>query len=373
LEERLPVSAPALIGNELEYVTECLESTWISSRGEFVEAFEERFAELCGVDYGVAVNSGTAALHVALVALGVGPGDEVIVPSLTYVATASAVFYCGATPVFVDSEPVSWNLDPAAVEAAVSPRTVGVIAVHLYGHPADMDALEAIARRRGLFLLEDAAQAHGARYRDRPVGSIGNAGAFSFFGGKLVTTGEGGMLVTNDSAIADMARRLRVHGEDPERRYHVTRVGFNYRMTNVAAAIGLAQIQRFEWHVQRRLANAARYRLRLEGRAEVEMARSAPWTRSVEWLTSVLITGAREHDRDAVMAELDRAGIENRPLFPALHRQPINPDSATLSLPIAERLAAQGLSLPSGATLSPEQIDRVCDTLLQALTSTEER
>jgi perosamine synthetase len=365
--ERLPVSAPVLIGNELEYVRECLESTWISSRGEFVEAFEDRWAELCGVDYAVAVNTGTAALHVALLALGVGPGDEVIVPSMTYVATASAVSYCGATPVFVDSEPDRWNIDPLAVEAAVGPRTVGVIAVHLYGHPAEMDALQAIVRRRGLFLLEDAAQAHGARYRDRPVGSIGAAGAFSFFGGKLVTTGEGGILVTSDSCIADTARRLRAHGEDPERRYHVTRLGFNYRMTNVAAAIGLAQIERFEWHVQRRLSNAARYRSRLEGHAEIEMARPAPWLRSVEWLNSVVIAKASEDERDAVIAELDRAGIETRPLFPALHRQPIHEDCAALSLPVAERLAAQGLSLPSGAGLSGEQIDHICETLLQAV------
>jgi perosamine synthetase len=365
--ERLPLSAPALIGNELKYVRECLESTWISSRGEFVEAFEDRYAELCDVDYAVAVNSGTAALHVALLALGVGPGDEVIVPSLTYVATASAVVYCGAKPVFVDSEPASWNLDPQAVDAAVSPRTVGIIAVHLYGHPAEMDALQAIACRHGLFLVEDAAQAHGAIYRDRPVGSIGAAGTFSFFGGKLLTTGEGGILVTDSSCIADAARRLRAHGEDPERRYHVTRLGFNYRMTNIAAAIGLAQIERVEWHVQRRLANAAHYRSRLEGHPEIEMAQSASWGRSVEWLTSVIITRASEDERDAVIAELDRAGIETRPLFPALHRQPIHEGSATLTLPVAERLAAQGLSLPSGAALSGEQIDRVCETLLQAI------
>jgi perosamine synthetase len=365
--ERLPVSSPALIGNELEYVTECLESTWISSRGDFVEAFEERYAELCGVDYAVAVNTGTAALHVALLALGVGPGDEVIVPSLTYVATASAVSYCGATPVFVDSEPDRWNLDPAGVAAAVSPQTVGVIAVHLYGHPAEMDALQAIASQRGLFLLEDASQAHGARYRDRPVGSIGNAGAFSFFGGKLVTTGEGGVLVTDDPCIAETARLLRAHGEDPERRYHVTRLGFNYRMTNVAAAIGLAQLERFDWHVERRRAIAARYRSRLEGHCTLEMAQPDPWLQSVEWLTSVVISRAGEDERDAVIAELDRAAIDSRPVFPALHRQPIHEDSGTQSLPVAERLAAQGLSLPSGAALSCEQIDRVCETLLQAI------
>ena len=370
--ERLPISAPALIGNELRYVTQCLESTWISSRGEFVEAFEEKFAALCGVDHAVAVCNGTAALHLALLALGVSPGDEVVVPSLTYVATASAISYCAAKPVFVDSEPATWNLDPQAVEAAVTPRTVGIVAVHLYGHPADMDALRSIARRHGLFLLEDAAQAHGARYRGNPVGSLGDAGTFSFFGGKLVTTGEGGMVITDDAGLAETARRLRNHGEDPTRRYHVTQLGFNYRLTNVAAAIGLAQLERFDWHVERRRANAARYRSHLEGHPALEMARPAPWVQSVDWLTSVALARVAEDERDRVIAQLDRAGIETRPLFPPVHRQPIYRTRFTSALPVAERLSALGLSLPSGAGLSNEQIDRVCDTLLHAVAQAEQ-
>jgi perosamine synthetase len=365
--ERLPVSTAALIGNEMEYVRQCLESTWISSCGEFVEAFEEKFATLCGVEHAVAVNTGTAALHVALLGLGVSPGDEVIVPSLTYVATASAVSYCGATPVLVDSEPGSWNLDPTAVEAAVGPRTVGIVAVHLYGHPAQMDALGALAGRHGLFLLEDAAQAHGSRYRDKPVGSLGDAGAFSFFGGKLVTTGEGGIVVTGDAALAEMARALRNHARDPEHRYHSSRVGFNYRMTNVAAAIGLGQLERFDWHLARRRANAARYRERLHGHPALEMARPEPWAESVEWLTSVVLSNAGESERDLVMAELDSAGIETRPVFPPLHLQEIFGGAGAGSMPVAERLGAKGLSLPSGAPLSGEQIDRVCETLLQAV------
>jgi perosamine synthetase len=369
--ERLPVSAPALIGNELQYVTQCLESTWISSRGNFVAAFEEKFAALCGVEHAVAVCNGTAALHLALLALGASAGDEVIVPSLTYVATASAVSYCAARPVFVDSEPTSWNLDPQAVEAAVTPRTVGIVAVHLYGHPADMDALRAIARRRGLFLIEDAAQAHGARYRGRPVGSLGDAGTFSFFGGKLVTTGEGGMVVTNDTGCAETVRRLRNHGEDPARRYHATQLGFNYRLTNIAGAIGLAQLERFDWHVARRRANAARYRLHLEGHPAIEMARPAPWVQSVDWLTSVALARVTEDARDWVIAQLERTQIETRPLFPPVHRQPPYHSRFTRSLPIAERLAALGLSLPSGAGLTDEQIDRVCSTLLHAVAQAE--
>lgn len=370
--ERLPISAPALVGNELQYVMQCMESTWISSRGEFGEAFEAKFAALCGVSHAVALCNGTAALHVALLALGVSPGDEVIVPSLTYVATASAVSYCAAKPVFVDSEAATWNLDPRAVEAAVTPRTVGIVAVHLYGHPADMDALRAIAGRRGLFLLEDAAQAHGARYRGKPVGSLGDAGVFSFFGGKLVTTGEGGMIVTDDAGWAETARRLRNHGQDPARRYHVTQLGFNYRLTNIAAAIGLAQLERFDWHVARRRANAARYRSHLEGHPALEMARPAPWVQSVDWLTSVVLARVAEDERDRVIAQLHQAGIETRPLFPPAHRLPIYHTRLTRSLPVAEQLSARGLSLPSGAGLSDEQIDRVSDTLLHAVAQAEQ-
>jgi perosamine synthetase len=363
---RLPVSGPALVGNEFEYVRQCLESTWISSRGEFVKAFEAKFAALCGVNYAVAVCNGTAALHLALLALGVSSGDEVIVPTLTYVATASAVSYCDATPVFVDSEPTTWTLDPQAVEAAVTPRTAGIIAVHLYGQPADMDAMRAIARRHGLFLVEDAAQAHGARFRGSPVGTLGDIGAFSFFGGKLVTTGEGGMVITDNEHWAETARRLRNHGEDPARRYHYTQLGFNYRLTNVAAAIGLAQLERFDWHVARRRANAARYRSHLEGHPALEMARPAPFVQSVDWLTSVTLARVTQDGRDRVIAQLDREGIETRPLFPPVHRQPIYRSRFTPSRPVAERLAALGLSLPSAAGLSDDQIDRVADALLHA-------
>jgi perosamine synthetase len=363
---RLPVSAPALVGNELEYVRQCVESNWISSRGTFVEAFEAKFAALCEVKHAVAVCNGTAALHLALLALGLSRGDEVIVPALTYVATASAVSYCGATPVFVDSDP-SWNLDPDAVKAAVTPRTAGIIAVHLYGHPADMRALRAIARRHGLFLVEDAAQAHGARYRGKPVGALGDIGAFSFFGGKLVTTGEGGMLVTDDERWAETARRLRNHGEDPTRRYHVTQLGFNYRLTNVAAAIGLAQLEQFDWHVAQRRLNADRYRSQLEGHPELELARATPGALSVDWLFSVALAHLTQDGRDRVIAQLDRAGIETRPVFPPVHRQPIYETRFTRSMPVAERLGAIGLSLPSGAGLSDEQIAGVCAALLYAV------
>ena len=219
MNRKIPVAAPALVGRELEYVTDCLESSWISSAGRYVERFEDAFGEFVGVEHAIACCNGTAALHLALLALGVGPGDEVIVPTLTFVATANAVRYCGAVPVFVDSEPETWNLDPGEIEERCTERTKGIIAVHLYGHPADLDAITTVARRRGLWVLEDAAEAHGARYRGRIVGSLSDCAVFSFYGNKIVTTGEGGMIVTRNGELAARLRILRGQGQDPSRRY----------------------------------------------------------------------------------------------------------------------------------------------------------
>jgi perosamine synthetase len=365
--QRIPISAPAFVGRELEYAMSCVESTWISSRGDFVPKFECAFAALCGAGHGIAVCNGTAALHTALAALGVGPGDEVVMPSLTYMATANAVMYGGGSPVFVDSEPNTWNLDPECVAGAITPRTKGLIAVHLYGHPADMDALRAIADAHGLFLIEDAAQAHGSRYRDRPVGSLADAAAFSFYAGKLITTGEGGMCLTDDEERAALMRCLREQGQHPCRRYTATRLGFNYGMTNVAAAIGVAQLECIEWHGEQRRTNALRYRERLGCREGLSLQCDEPWAQSTEWLTSVILEDSIEIERDRLMRELELQGLETRPLFPPLHTQPVYAPSEPISLPVCERLGARGLSLPSGAALGESQIDFVSDALLRAI------
>ncbi|HEX5576551.1 MAG TPA: DegT/DnrJ/EryC1/StrS aminotransferase family protein, partial [Gemmatimonadales bacterium] len=229
----IPVAAPMLVGNEKAYVLDCLDSSWISSAGQYVSRFEAAFADFCGVKHAVACCNGTAALHVALSALGVGPGDEVIVPTLTFVATANAVIQCGARPVFVDSEPETWNIDPALIEAKITPRTKGIIVVHLYGHPAEMESIVSTARRHGLFVVEDAAEAHGAEHNGRRVGSLGDVGIFSFFGNKIITTGEGGMVTTSDDTLAARVRQLKAQGIDPNRRYWYPVIGYNYRMTNV--------------------------------------------------------------------------------------------------------------------------------------------
>lgn len=256
----IPVANPSLDGNERAYVLDCLESGWISSQGGYLRKFEAALAEFLGVEHALAVSNGTVALHLALVTLGIGPGDEVIVPDLTFAASASAVVHAGATPVLVDVERTSWTLDLDKAASAIGPRTRAIMPVHLYGQPADMDGVKALADRHGLLVIEDAAEALGSTWKGRRVGSIGDASTFSFFANKIVTTGEGGMVVFADSAKAERARRLRDHGMNPAKRYWHDEIGFNYRMTNMQAAIGVAQMERIESFIQGKLALAERYR-----------------------------------------------------------------------------------------------------------------
>jgi perosamine synthetase len=359
---RIPVAEPLLGERELQYVTECVVTGWISSAGSFVTRFEELFAEFCEAPHAVAVSNGTTALHLALAALGVGRGDEVIVPTLTFVATANAVAYTGATPVFVDSEPGTWNIDPAEVAAAITARTKAILPVHLYGHPADLDAILGAADERGIPVLEDAAEAHGARYRGRRVGAIGAAGTFSFYGNKTITTGEGGMVVTRDGDLAERMRVLRDHGTTPGRRYHHERIGFNYRLTNLQAAVGVAQMEKVEEILAAKRRIAERYRRGLEGVAGLTLPPEAPWAENVHWLFTLLVDEqAFGRSRDDLLARLAGEGVETRPVFPPVHRQPAY--ATGQELPVAESLAAAGLSLPSAVTLSDDDVDRVVESL----------
>jgi perosamine synthetase len=363
VNRKIPVAAPALVGRELEYVTDCLESSWISSAGRYVERFEDAFGEFVGVEHAIACCNGTAALHLALLALGVGPGDEVIVPTLTFVATANAVRYCGAVPVFVDSEPETWNLDPGEIEERCTERTKGIIAVHLYGHPADLDPITTVARRRGLWVLEDAAEAHGARYRGRIVGSLSDCAVFSFYGNKIVTTGEGGMIVTRNGALAARLRILRGQGQDPSRRYWFPIVGYNYRLTNVAAAIGVAQMEKIDWHMARRREVASWYRHRLADAELVDFSPAADWAEPAYWMSCALLRDGGESERDRVIAELDERGVETRPFFYPLHTLPPYARDDVRAYPVATSLAARGLNLPSSASLNSEDVDYVCEAL----------
>ena len=359
----IPVAAPVLAGNEQAYVLDCLKSSWISAHGEYIGRFETAFGDHCGARHAICCSSGTAALHLALRALRVGPGDEVLVPTLTFVATANAVAYCGARPVFIDAEPDTWNLDPSRLEHAMTPRTKGIVAVHLYGHPAAMDAVLDVSRRHGLFVIEDAAEAHGARYRGRPVGTMGNIATFSFSGNKTITTGEGGMVVTDDPALAAVVGQMKAQAMDPTRRYWFPSIGFNYQLTNIAAAIGLAQLEMAAWHVRRRREIASWYHADLDGVPGFSWQAEQPWATHAYWMVTVLIDGAVA-DRDVVMTRLAERGIETRPVFYPLHTLPPYRDGvAAPSFPVAERIARDGLSLPTWAGLTREDVSYISESL----------
>lgn len=360
----IPVANPCFIGNEKKYVDDCMESGWISSAGKYIELFETGFAEFCGVKHAVACCNGTVALHLALVALGVQPGDEVIVPTLTFVATPNAVTYCGARPVFVDSELETWNLDPNQVEAKISPRTKGIIAVHLYGHPAKMRELKEIARRRNLFLLEDAAEAHGAMCDGRIAGSLGDAAAFSFYANKIITTGEGGMVVTDDDALAERARLLRGHGMDPNRRYWHPIIGYNYRMMNLPAAIGLAQLEKIDQQLEFRSRIALLYQEHLQEVTNLTWQTEQIWARHVYWMFNIVLEPEMWRNRDVVIEMLGKQGIETRPVFYPAHSLPPYANSVGgEAFPVAENLSGNGISLPTWAGLTENDIDYVCRAL----------
>jgi perosamine synthetase len=362
--QRIPVAAPALVGREREYVLDCLDSTWISSNGKYLERFESAFAEFCGVRHAVSCCNGTVAVHLALLAHGVAPGDEVIVPTLTYVATANPVVYCGARPVFVDAEPRTWNMDPERVAEAITPKTRGIIVVHLYGHPVDMDPILEQAERHGLWVIEDAAEAHGATYRGRVAGSMGSLATFSFYGNKIITAGEGGMVVTDDERLAGLVRQLHGQGQDPERRYWFPMIGFNYRMTNIEAAIGLGQLERIDWHLERRREIASWYRAELSGIEGIELSPQESWAQSAFWITCAVLDEKRFGARDDAMAALDRAGIETRPFFYPLHTLPMySSANKDKKFPVAEDLARRGVNLPSSAVLTRDEVAYVCERI----------
>ena len=363
---RVAVAAPDLTGNEEAYVVAAVRSGWVSSSGEFLERFEREFAAACGTRHAVACSSGTTALHLALATLGVGRGDEVIVPATTFVATANAVRFCNATPVFVDVDPETWCLDPRGVVAAIGPRTVGIIPVHLLGHPADMDAINAIAEQHGLWVVEDAAEATFATYRGRPVGGLADAAAFSFFGNKIVTSGEGGAVTFSRDDLAKRMRMLRGHGMDPARRYHFPIVGFNYRMSNLTAALACAQLERRDALVARRRAIVRRYDEQLRLQPGLTHRTDAPWAGVSPWLVAVVVD--RDNfglDRDAVAAGRAGRGIETRPVFPPLHRRPPSRRLAArqgiASLPVAEWLGASGLMLPTHPLMTDDDVAFVCE------------
>lgn len=365
--DRISIANPILNGNERKYIDECIDTGWISANGRFIREFEQRFAEYCGTKYALACCNGTMTLHLALLALGIGPGDEVIMPTLTYIATANAVKYCGATPVFLDSDPDTWNVDARAIEEKITPKTKAIIPVHLYGLACDMDAIMDIAERYGLAVIEDAAEAHGATWNSKRVGSMGEIGSFSFFGNKIITCGEGGMLTTNDEGLYEKMKLLRSQGVDPTKRYWHTVIAYNYRMTNMQAAIGLGQLENIEFHLGQRRRVAELYEKYLPMLGDKVSIQKVPEKAThVYWMNSIILSEDIKPDRDEVMARMEAKNIEMRPLFYPMHIMPPHFDS-TVKAPVAESLSRRGINLPSHGLLTEEQVKYIVESLAEAI------
>ena len=350
----IPVYRPALHGNEKKYVDECLDSTWISSKGKYVQKFEDNFAKYTGVKYAVSVCNGTVALHTALLALDIGPGDEVIVPTLTYIASVNSITYTGATPVFVDSLKDTWQVDPEDVLRKISSRTKAILAVHLYGHPCDLYQLGQIAKKNHLFLIEDCAEAIGSLYKGKHVGNFGNIATFSFFGNKTITTGEGGMVTTNNKILAAKTSHLKGQGLAKNREYWHDIIGYNYRMTNICAAIGLAQLEQINKLIAKKIKIAHWYIQGLRGTPAIVQPETGP-VRHSYWMVSILVD--KPSQRNLLRQALAKAGIETRPLFYPIHMMPMY---RAKRFPVAEDLNQRGITLPSFPDLTHRDVQKIC-------------
>ncbi len=373
----IPVNEPRLDGRELEYVTECLTTGWISSAGRFLGEFEEDWARYCDRRFGVAVCNGTVALQLAVAALNLEPGDEVIMPAFTIISCAMAVVYQGGIPVLVDADPETWCMDVSQVAARITPRTRAIMPVHIYGHPVDMDPLLDLAEHHGLAIIEDAAEAHGAQYLSsrgsaqwRRCGSFGDLSCFSFYANKLVTSGEGGMVVTDDEALAKRLRLLRNLGFGPGRRFLHDELGFNFRMTNVQAAIGKAQVERIDDTVDQKRRIGQRYVEGLAGLPGMRLQVERPWARSVWWMNGLVLDEQSGHTAASLAQRLSALGVETRPFFLGMDRQPALRERGLFdgeNYPVTDELAEMGLYLPSGVGLTGKQQEAVIGAVRKVL------
>ncbi len=362
---KVPVNEPVITAAAKKYVSDAMESGWVSSAGPYLTKFEKAFAEYVGVKHAIAVTSGTAALHIALLSLGIGTGDEVIVPDFTMIASVFAIIYTGATPVFVDVDRETYNIDIAQIEGKITKKTKAIMPVHIYGHSVDMDPLLAIAKKHKIPVIEDAAEAHGAFYKKKKCGSLGTINCFSFYGNKIITTGEGGMIVTDDDALAERARRLKDLAHMPERRFWHDEVGYNYRMTNIQAACGLGQLESIEKFLEHKRWMTAEYAKGLGKIKGLRLPITKDYAKNVYWMYSVLVEDDFPLSRDELRAALKEKGIDTRDFFPSSARQPIIQKlyGTTERFPVSEHIAERGLYLPSGLALSPEQLSYVCDSI----------
>ena len=364
-QSHFPVAIPNLGGNEFKYLTDAFLSTWISSAGSYIDKFEEMFSSYSDCEYGVTVSNGTVALHVALVALGIGKGDEVIVPDLTFAATINAVLHANATPVIVDIEDQSWCIDPDEIEKAITSKTKAIIPVHLYGQVCDMDSIMNLAKQYNLKVIEDCAEAHGAMFKGNKVGSFGDIGCFSFYGNKVITTGEGGMCVTNSNELNDKLRLLRDHGMSKTRRYYHDVVGYNYRMTNLQAAIGLAQLERIDEIHKNRFLYEKLYR-RIMSASNFEFQQDLKNRKRITWLVCLLVGSNDNNERDILIERLKDNGIDARPFFYLLSDMDIYKKYSHAVNSSAKKISSCGINLPTYESLkSLEQIEIIINKIIK--------
>ncbi|MDF2187455.1 DegT/DnrJ/EryC1/StrS family aminotransferase [Paraflavitalea sp. CAU 1676] len=357
------VNEPLLDGNEKKYLVECIDTGWISSEGPFIKAFEEKMAAAVGRKYGIAVSNGSVAIDAAIVALGIGKGDEVIMPSFTIISCAAAVVRAGAKPVLVDSDPLTWNMDIDQVEAKITSKTKAIMVVHIYGLPVDMDPIFALAEKHGLKIIEDAAEIHGQTYKGRPAGSLGDISTFSFYPNKHITTGEGGMIMTDDEALANKCRSLRNLCFIPEKRFYHEELGFNFRMTNMQAALGLAQLERLDEFVVKKRRMGEQYTSLLQGVTGIQLPlEKTPYAENIYWVYGIVLNDDIPFDALEAMKRLGAEKIGTRPFFWPMHEQPVFHKMGLFvneKYPVAERMARRGFYVPSGLALKSEQIDTV--------------
>ena len=364
------VNEPLVSDEAKKYVNDALDTGWISSAGKYVDLFEKNFAQYLGVKYATTTTNGTTALHLAMEALGIGKDDEVIIPDLTIISCAYAALYVGAKPVLVDVDPLTGNLDPQKIEHAITPKTKAIMVVHLYGHPADMDPILEIARRHHLFVIEDAAEAHGAEYKGKKVGSFGDIACFSFYGNKIVTTGEVGMVVTNNESIFKRAKVIKDLAHSEGKRFFHKHIGYNFRMTNLQAALGVGNLEHIDEYIEKKLWMANLYTELLKDVVWIEIPQIQQYAKSVFWMFAILIKSNAPFSRDEFMRVLKEKGVDTRSYFYSLHTQPVLRKRFTYddsAFPVSDDLSARGLYLPSGLAITEAQVREVGEKIHQML------
>lgn len=363
----IPLCIPNIRGNEWKYIKECLDTNWVSSAGNYVDLFEDKFREYQGVKSAVVTVNGTSAIHLALKCLKIGSGDEVIVPSMTFISPVNAIRYTGAEPVFVDVCRDTYVLDANKVEELISPRTKAILPVHIYGHPADMDKIMEIAHKYGLYVVEDATEALGSLFKEKPTGTIGHIGCFSFNGNKLITTGAGGMLITNDDEIGKSAKYISNQAKTVNENgsfYH-DEIGYNYRMPNLLAAMGVAQLENIREYADTKRVNAGHYSELLQEASGITLPVEKIWAKNVYWLYSVIIENEFGKTRDELIYKLKQHGIESRPFFIPVHEMKMYTDCRHGDLSITKEISEKGINLPSSTSLTLNEIKQICNIIME--------